>query len=151
MAGSTDVRLPVTGTFAFPFALYYLWLAFRVGLQRLRQRVVLGDRVVASASATSEKPKPTGMDPLLQATRAQQNFNEYVPLALFLAATAELNGADPTWLTGILASLFGLRLLHAELGIMMPSGLGFGRPVGFYGTSIIMVWLGGWATWLALS
>ncbi|KAI2617643.1 membrane-associated, eicosanoid/glutathione metabolism protein [Hypomontagnella submonticulosa] len=145
MAGSTNVQLPVTGTFAFPFALYYLWLAFRVGLQRLRQRVVIGDRVPATGE------KSTGLDPLLQATRAQQNFNEYVPLALFLAATAELNSADPTWLTGTLAVLFGLRLLHAELGIMMPNGLGIGRPIGFYGTSLVMLWLGGWSTWLALS
>lgn len=33
-------------------------------------------------------------DPLYVCTRAQQNFNENIPLALIIAALAELNGAE---------------------------------------------------------
>jgi uncharacterized membrane protein YecN with MAPEG domain len=33
-------------------------------------------------------------DPLYVCSRAQQNFNENIPLTLIIAALAELNGAD---------------------------------------------------------
>ncbi|KAI1401547.1 membrane-associated, eicosanoid/glutathione metabolism protein [Hypoxylon fuscum] len=165
MAGSADLHLPVTGAFALPFAGYFIFLSERVGLARIAHQVALGDRVPssssssppASASASSDgpassphplNPAPGSNDPLLQVTRAHQNFAENVPLALLLAAVAELNGASRGRLAGLLGALLAFRVLHAELGIMRRDGMGIGRRVGFFGTIGVVAWLGSWSTWL---
>ncbi|KAI0838887.1 membrane-associated, eicosanoid/glutathione metabolism protein [Hypoxylon sp. FL0890] len=157
--------LPITGAFALPFAGYYIFLSTRVGLRRITQRVAIGDRIPQdSSSSPSSNSKPdssasittnakgirTSNDPLLLATRAHQNFAEYVPLALLLSAVTELNGGDPKKLTAALSVLFVSRVLHAEWGIMARDALGAGRPVGFYSTIAVMAWLAGWGAWLGL-
>ncbi|KAI6086249.1 membrane-associated, eicosanoid/glutathione metabolism protein [Hypoxylon rubiginosum] len=101
-----------------------------------------------SASAVSSPSPYPSYGPLQLATRAHQNFAENVPLALVLAAVAELNGAEPGRLATGLAVLFGLRVLHAEFGLNRPDALGIGRPVGYYGTMAWVGWLAGWSAWL---
>ncbi|KAI1136941.1 membrane-associated, eicosanoid/glutathione metabolism protein [Hypoxylon sp. FL0543] len=154
--------LPITGAFALPFAGYYIFLSARVGLRRITQKVAIGDRTPqdpapvpnssskSSSTSTNAKGLYTSNDPLLLATRAHQNFAEYVPLALLLSAATELNGGDSRKLTAALSVLFASRVLHAEWGIMARDALGVGRPVGFYSTIAIMAWLAGWGAWLAL-
>ncbi|KAI1410859.1 membrane-associated, eicosanoid/glutathione metabolism protein [Hypoxylon sp. FL1857] len=161
--------LPITGAFALPFAGYYIFLSLRVGLRRVTQKVAIGDRTPQdSASSPSPSSKPgsssstttttttttakgihTSNDPLLLATRAHQNFGEFVPFALLLSAVAELNGGDPKTLKTTLSVLLAARVLHAEFGIMSRDGLGVGRPLGFYSTVAVMAWLAGWGAWLA--
>ncbi|XXG98120.1 hypothetical protein Hte_004440 [Hypoxylon texense] len=178
MSFQTVLRLPVTGAFALPLAGYFVFLSLRVSLARIVHRVALGDTVpvpaakkeaplplqpppssssssspLSSTSATlslSPRPRPSpGYDPLRLATRAHQNLAENLPLALVLAAVAELNGAQPGRLATALAVLFALRILHAEFGLNnRPDALGIGRPIGYYGTMVIVGWLAGWSAWL---
>ncbi|KAI1774932.1 membrane-associated, eicosanoid/glutathione metabolism protein [Hypoxylon cercidicola] len=144
-----SIRLPVTGAFALPFAGYFVYLSLRVSLARIVHRVALGDTVgVAAKTPSSAAASSPSYDSLQLATRAHQNFAENVPLALVLAATAELNGATPERLATILAMLLALRVLHAEFGLSRPDALGIGRPVGYYGTMAIVVWLASWSAWL---
>ncbi|KAI1767740.1 membrane-associated, eicosanoid/glutathione metabolism protein [Hypoxylon sp. FL1150] len=153
----------VTGAFALPSAGYFVFLSLRVSLTRIATRVALGDTVPptkkdfpSSPTTTTPStspgpgpgPNPSYYDPLQLATRAHQNYAENVPLALVLAAAAELNGAGPERLTAALAVLLGLRVLHAEFGLSRPDALGFGRPVGYYGTMAVIGWLAGWSAWL---
>ncbi|KAI0140051.1 membrane-associated, eicosanoid/glutathione metabolism protein [Hypoxylon sp. NC0597] len=165
MSSRPGLLLPVTGAFALPFAGYYIFLSARVGMRRLSQRVAIGDRTpqdvppqpnTTSSSSSSSSPTTTASglhtsnDPLLLATRAQQNFAEYVPLALLLSAAAELNGADPATLAKALTALLAARVLHAEAGILRRDAMGAGRPLGFYSTLAVMGALAGWGAWLVL-
>ncbi|KAI1383115.1 membrane-associated, eicosanoid/glutathione metabolism protein [Hypoxylon trugodes] len=144
------LHLPVTGFFALPFAAYGIYLAGRVGLARISQKVLLGDRTPQQSgdgTSIASNGWKTSNDPLQQATRAHQNFVEYVPLALVLAGVAELNGADPKTLRNLLATLLAARVLHADFGLRQRDAHGIGRPLGFYATAVVTVWLG----WLSAS
>ncbi|KAI1214142.1 membrane-associated, eicosanoid/glutathione metabolism protein [Annulohypoxylon truncatum] len=158
MTSQPGLHLPVTGAFALPFAAYYIFLSGRVVRQRLKYGVAIGDRVPPppptpnSPSPTSPQPQysnkttPSGIhttnDPLHLLTRAQQNFAEFVPLALLLAVVAELNGAGPAEVRAALGTLLAARVLHAEAGILGPDAMGLGRPVGFYSTLGVLGYLG---------
>ncbi|CAJ2509985.1 Uu.00g058850.m01.CDS01 [Anthostomella pinea] len=133
---------PVTGTFALPFTAYFSFLSFRVVSNRLSDKAYLGDN-----SSKSSDPAERNQNKLYLATRSHQNFIENVPLALVLAAVAELNGGNRKALTGVLGTLFVLRVLHAELG-MMGNGMGTGRPIGYFGTLATLGGLAGYAAYL---
>ncbi|KAI0882798.1 membrane-associated, eicosanoid/glutathione metabolism protein [Annulohypoxylon maeteangense] len=164
MPSQPNLPLPVTGAFALPFAAYYIVLSIRVAVQRIKHRVAIGDRIppspspppiLSSATPSTSPPPPsppppkpaeeihTTSDPLHLSTRAHQNFSEYIPLALTLSTIAELNGASPRLLKGILASLFVARVLHVEMGVLRPGALGWGRVGGFYWTLGVLGGLGG--------
>ena len=133
--------LPVTSTFALPLSVYYLFLQIRVALQR-----------IASQKSLEHSSKPSSTkndDPLLAAFRAQGNFIENVPLALILAGAVELNGGSKLALTGALSALFVFRVAHAEFGLMAKGYGGKGRPVGFFGTALVIFGLAGYGAWLA--
>lgn len=158
-ANALPSRAPaVTGAFALPFAGYFVFLSLRVSLARIVHRVALGDTVpVPAAKKDSPQPPPPSSsaatpspsyDPLQLATRAHQNLAENLPLALVLAAIAELNRAKPERLAVALTVLFALRVLHAEFGLGRPDAMGIGRPVGYYGTMAVLGWLAGWSAWL---
>ncbi|PSN62484.1 hypothetical protein BS50DRAFT_577390 [Corynespora cassiicola Philippines] len=123
---------PATGTWAAPFAVYWIFLQSRITYLRVSSGTVLGDRIDASKG---EK------DPLYLANRSLVNFSENVPLALSLGLLAELNGGSRKWIGYGLGALFALRISHAEFGLMR-GGLGVGRILGFYGTQIVMLGLG---------
>ncbi|KAI1105183.1 membrane-associated, eicosanoid/glutathione metabolism protein [Jackrogersella minutella] len=154
MTSQPGLRLPITGSFALPFTAYYIFLSARVVAARLKQGIAIGDQTPSPSSSFTTTTTSGGIhttrDPLRLAARAQQNFAEYVPLALILAGTAELNGGAPHTLRAALSALLACRVLHAELGIMAADAMGYGRPVGFYGTLGVMAWLGGWGAWLGL-
>jgi hypothetical protein len=50
---------------------------------------------------------------------------------LLLIALAELNGLSTEVASYLLGGLFGLRVLHVELGLYGKGTLGYGRPIGF--------------------
>ncbi|KAI1402231.1 membrane-associated, eicosanoid/glutathione metabolism protein [Hypoxylon fuscum] len=129
--------LPITGTFALPFAGYFTLLSARVVRYRLSEKYYLGDNSSKDGDLNN---------PLYLANRCHQNFIENVPLALMLAAFAELNGGNRKTITGLLSALLTLRILHAEAGLI--KGLGIGRPIGYYGTMTTIAGLAGYAAYL---
>ncbi|KAI2611981.1 membrane-associated, eicosanoid/glutathione metabolism protein [Hypoxylon sp. NC1633] len=158
MAVFADMRLPVTGAFALPFAGYFLILSLRVSFTRIAKQIAMGDTIrpaspsprEPSSSSSHSSTTDVASDPLFRAVRAHQNFAETVPLALVLAGVAELNGAGRRPLAWALATLLLLRVLHAEFGLMRHGAMGLGRPVGFYGSMAVVGWLGAWGSWLVL-
>ncbi|KAI1384584.1 membrane-associated, eicosanoid/glutathione metabolism protein [Hypoxylon trugodes] len=129
--------LPITGTFALPFSAYFTFLSYRVVAHRLSDKHYLGDN-------SSKDGNPNNK--LYLATRSHQNFLENVPLALTLAAFAELNGGNRRTLTAILSALLTFRILHVELGLI--NGMGIGRPIGYWGSLATIGTLGAYAAYL---
>ncbi|KAF3761723.1 hypothetical protein M406DRAFT_342457 [Cryphonectria parasitica EP155] len=125
--------LPVTGGFALPFTVYLLWLSARCVWIRNSS-----DAFSGGARAAKKTEQSNGYNDLQVATRAHANFVENVPLALVLAGTAELNGANRTALSVVLGGLFILRVLHAELGLFRPGSMSVGRPLGYFGTCALL-------------
>ena len=64
-------------------------------------------------AAGIKQPDGNTYDPLLIATRVHSNAIENVPLVLILAGLAELNGADRSKLTTVLATFTLIRVSHA--------------------------------------
>ena len=120
-----------------------MFLSTRVVRQRLKDEHYIGDD---SSKASSETPN--GYNALVIATRCHQNFVENVPLAFLLAAIVELNGGDRRILTGALGTLFGLRILHSELGRQGTDAMAQGRPIGYFGTIGVIGALAGYASYL---
>lgn len=143
----------MTGAFALPFTAYYLWLASRCVKYRMRDEHWVGED---SSKKDTDSPsgkstvasEPSKYNDLLTATRAHANFSENVPLAFILAALAELNGANRKALSGVLGSLFVLRVLHADFGLARPGSLAAGRPIGFVGTCGVLSGLAVYSAWL---
>ncbi|KAJ4290909.1 hypothetical protein N0V90_010105 [Kalmusia sp. IMI 367209] len=124
MASFSSIRIglnlaPATASWTVPFAAYYLFLQNRIVYQRLITKTYMGDSTDASKGTK---------DPLYVASRAQQNFNENIPLALVIAGLAELNGANRTYINYFLGAMLALRISHVELGLL------FNAMVGSLGT-----------------
>ncbi|KAI4158940.1 MAG: hypothetical protein LQ342_006973 [Letrouitia transgressa] len=140
--------LPVTGTWTLPFAAYLLVLSNRVMWQRVKHESYIGDSIKRSTKESSSAPK-NGIDPLTLAARCHGNFIESVPLALLVAAITELNGGSRAVLNYALATLFALRIVHAEFGLRKGGeAMGWGRPVGFFGTMSWFAGMTGYSAWL---
>ncbi|KAF2444245.1 hypothetical protein P171DRAFT_432302 [Karstenula rhodostoma CBS 690.94] len=116
---------PATASWAVPFAAYYMFLQNRIVYHRLSTKTYFGDTIDASKGTE---------DSLYVCTRAQQNFNENIPLTLIIAALAELNGADRKYVNYFLGAILAFRISHVELGLMRPKSMGVGRIIGYYGT-----------------
>ena len=71
-----------------------------------------------------------------------------MPLAFILVAVAELNGANRKTLNWSLAALFVLRVAHVELGLKGENTVGWGRPIGFWGTQAFIGGVAGWCGYL---
>ncbi|KAK1826819.1 membrane-associated, eicosanoid/glutathione metabolism protein [Podospora conica] len=164
--------LPVTGSFVAPFTAYFTLLSARVVYQRVHEKVFLGEDTSsktpvlgAPVDTSSDKDKAAKgakkstttttahehhqeYSPLTVATRSHSNFVEHVPLALLLAAAAELNGGSKKALTTALGVLLAARVMHVEFGLRSPGATGMGRAVGWWGTMGTMGWLAGYGAWL---
>ena len=121
-------------------------LSVRVVGCRLRDECYVGDD--SSSSSPSFGKDTVKPNDLKVASRAHANFSENVPLALILAAFAELNGANRKALTGLLSALLAFRVLHAEFGMFTKGAMGNGRPIGFFGTLGVIGGLAGYSAWL---
>ena len=114
-----------TGLYAGLCGLLFIWLSWKVIVERQRSKVGLGD----------------GGDPDLQrAIRVHANFIEYTPLALVLLALVDvMSGHD--WLVHAFGiALVVSRLLHAQ-GLGSTAGYSRGRYFGTLGTWLVIVGL----------
>ncbi|KAK1987708.1 membrane-associated, eicosanoid/glutathione metabolism protein [Colletotrichum cereale] len=136
--------LPVTGTFALPFTLYYAFLSLRVVGERLKDKHYLGE----NSSKPGADTQTHDANKLYLASRSHVNFAENVPLAFVLATLIELNGGNRKTLGWLLGSFLALRVFHAELGIMRPQGMGSGRPVGYFGSIGVLGTLAAYGAYL---
>ncbi|OAP59186.1 hypothetical protein AYL99_06484 [Fonsecaea erecta] len=164
--------LPVTGGFAPAFAVYYALLNLRVSLVRVSCKTMMGTDVEAAANHESQSPLPPSPtsnssddqtkaqtqkqqqeqnkagDRLLVSARCHANFVENVPLALLVASVVEINGGNTWVLTGTLAALLLFRIAHVEFGLRAKDSMGWGRPVGYFGTLGFVVGMSSYAAWL---
>ncbi|MFZ9882762.1 MAG: MAPEG family protein [Phycisphaerales bacterium] len=114
-----------TGLYAGLCGLLFIWLSWKVIVERRRSKVGLGD----------------GGDPDLQrAIRVHANFIEYIPFALVLLGLVDVLGG-PDWLVhGAGVVLVVSRVLHAQ-GLGSNAGYSRGRYFGTLGTWIIITGL----------
>ncbi|KIW78240.1 hypothetical protein Z517_08074 [Fonsecaea pedrosoi CBS 271.37] len=154
--------LSVTATFAPAFAAYYALLNLRVSLVRVSCNTMIGTDAAAnttttttnksqSSSTTTSTPSnsPDPSHSLLISSRCHANFVENVPIALLVATFVELNGGNKWALTGSLAALLFFRIAHVEFGLRAKDSMGWGRPVGYFGTLGFVVGMSSYAAWLA--
>lgn len=120
--------LPVTLTFAGVAALLNVWLGWRVGQVRIREKVLTGDG---------------GNQRLICRMRAHANYTEYTPFVLILIGALELAHGWPLalWLVG--AIYFLGRIAHA-FGMDRPYPAK-GRQIGTVITMLTLVGLAIWA------
>ena len=124
------IELPITSIVAALLSLLLIVLSMRVGVIRYQKKIWLSDG---------------GDKTLTRAVRAQGNFVEYVPVALFLIALIELANA-PSILVGCLgAGLLLSRLTHA-LGLSIDER-SIARGLGANGTFLVMLISAGWLLW----
>ncbi|KAI9679861.1 MAG: hypothetical protein M1817_004875 [Caeruleum heppii] len=142
--------LPITGTWALPFTAYYIILATRVVTERYQSDHWFGEKKKTTPNSSSAGPVNDRFhpDPLLLATRAQQNFAENVPWIFILSMVAELNGGGRQALNVLLGTVFILRVAHVELGLKAKGTMGHGRTAGYFGTQLAMLGLAGYASYL---
>ena len=106
----TPIYVAIFGLLFFPFTFY-------VGLGRLKTNILIGDG---------------GNDEMVRRIRAQANFIETVPMALFLLIMMEVLGASDTWLHSLGSLLVVGRILHYLA--MIEVGPALGRPIGMFAT-----------------
>jgi len=103
----------------------------------------------SSASKNAAGTTAAGDDNLLITRRSHANFVENVPFALLIASFVEMNGGNRHFLTGSLVALLFFRIVHVEFGLKSKNSLGWGRPVGYFGTLGFVAGMSGYAAWLA--
>lgn len=136
--------IAVTGTWALPFAAYFIYLSNRVSYRRVKDKKYLGENLPDDATVS----QPGAANQLQLETRCHANFAENVPFAFVIAAAAELNGVNRQVLNYALATLFALRILHVELGLKGEGTLGVGRPLGTWGTQGLLAGIAGYGAYL---
>jgi uncharacterized protein len=122
--------LPITLVAAGLSAIIALWLSFRVGQVRMREKVSVGDG---------------GNDALIRRMRAHANYVENTPFVLILIAVIEISSGPgaPSWLFWVMIVYMLGRVAHA-LG-MDGGALEKGRMVGTLITMVTLLGLGGYA------
>lgn len=118
--------LPVTLIFAGALTLINVWLAFRVGQVRGREKVDVGDG---------------GNDAVLRRMRAHANFVEYAPFALALVGLIEFSVGTTIWLWIAVAAFLFARIAHA-FGM---DGNTVARGAGIAATLGLLIALAIWA------
>jgi len=116
-------HLNITGLYASILAFILVALSFHIIKLRLKLKVGLGDG---------------GQKPLIKAIRIHGNFTEYMPLALILLASYELNGGDSVYLHIAGISLVIGRILHA-MGLSRSMGTSLPRQLGMLSTFTVLV------------
>jgi uncharacterized membrane protein YecN with MAPEG domain len=125
-------------------------LNVRVSLSRVATDTMIGTDVSKKSQADSKPQSPQAGDQGLSVnSRCHGNFVENVPFALLVASIAELNGANSQVMVASLATLLFLRIVHVEFGLRAERSMGWGRPVGYFGTLLWHLGMSGYAAWLA--
>jgi len=125
----------ITMTYGSMLALLFVALSLNVALKRGSTKVSHG---------FGENEELAGM------VRAQENFAEYVPLALLLLAGLEMAGGGDTALRVLGGGLVISRVLHA-LGLIIGPKLIIARAIGAMGTLLILAAEGIWGLVIVLS
>ena len=126
--------LPVTLAAAAGCALLNLWLSFRIGQVRHAEKIDVGDG---------------GNERLIRRMRAQANFVENAPFVLVLLLAIELVHGTDGWLWLAAGAFLLARVAH---GLGMDGGrFGAGRTIGTGVTLAVLLALGMWAAWLAVT
>jgi uncharacterized membrane protein YecN with MAPEG domain len=113
-------------------ALANIWIGWRVGQVRMKEKVSLGD---------------DGRPALIARMRAHANFSEYVPLVVLLMGLIEMAGGARSPLTAAGWVIVLARIAHA-LGMDRPAPNPF-RMGGTLGTILVTLALAGWALGIA--
>jgi uncharacterized membrane protein YecN with MAPEG domain len=117
------MALSLTGFYASLLGLLYLGLAINIIRLRRKFKVGIGD----------------GDNKILaQAIRVHGNFSEYVPVALILLVSYELNGGSVMVLHTLGAALVVGRVLHA-IGLTKTIGISMQRQVGMLSTFFVIL------------
>ncbi|KAL2045867.1 hypothetical protein ABVK25_011970 [Lepraria finkii] len=103
--------LPITGTFAPAFAIYYVVLCSRVSMARVDSEKWLGDK------STSDPTASTATDPLYVASRCHQNFGRECATRTAHGCYRRNERRNRKALTAGLTTLIIARILHVELGL----------------------------------
>lgn len=117
----------------------------------LLQSPLTNPRKTSQAKDRSPDSSAPENDPLEMTVRSHSNFLENVPLAFIFLTVCELNGGNRKALSYVMALLFGLRVMHADVGLMLKGEFGsngVGRPIGFLGSHAVLGGLAGYAGWL---
>jgi len=117
------LALSLTGFYASLLGLLYIGLAINIILLRKKFKVGIND---------------CGNKDLAKAIRVHGNFAEYVPIALILLASYELNGASAMMLHVLGAALVVGRVLHV-IGLTKTIGLSVQRQVGMLSTFFVIL------------
>ncbi len=117
------LTLSLTGFYASLLGLLYIGLAINIILLRKKFKVGINDG---------------GNKDLAKAIRVHGNFAEYVPIALILLASYELNGASAMMLHVLGAALVVGRVLHV-IGLTKTIGLSIQRQVGMLSTFFVIL------------
>ena len=118
-----SLSLSVTGLYASLLAILFITLAINIIRLRYQYKTGIGDG---------------GHETLEKAIRVHGNFAEYIPMALLMLGLYEINGADPSVLHVLEASLFIGRILHA-VGLSKTKGVSKQRQIGMISLFIVMV------------
>jgi uncharacterized membrane protein YecN with MAPEG domain len=102
----------VTTTFLLPFTLYLLLLQARVVYYRATTNTNLGDRLNSTRKEGKDPMDAVNPDPLYLAARCHQNYVENVPMAMILAMSVEMAGAEPKVLAGLMGGWWAMRVAH---------------------------------------
>lgn len=117
------LALSLTGFYASLLGLLYIGLAINVARLRKTLKIGINDG---------------GNKDLAKAIRVHGNFAEYVPIALILLASYELNGASAMMLHVLGAALVVGRVLHV-IGLTKTIGLSIQRQVGMLSTFFVIL------------
>ena len=117
------MTLSITGLYASLLGFLYIGLA--INTIRLRKKFKIGIN-------------DGGNKDLAKAIRVHGNFAEYVPIALILLASYELNGASAMMLHVLGAALVVGRVLHV-IGLTKTIGLSIQRQVGMLSTFFVIL------------
>lgn len=124
-----ETTLPITGAFAAVLAIMFVALSFNAGLNRVKSKISYLDG---------------GDSEMARKMRAQQNFIEYVPIALILFALVELGGGSAMLVCGLGAALLVGRILHAWTFLTVETAIGNGRAIGMVLTIGSILGASGW-------
>ncbi|TVY57650.1 hypothetical protein LCER1_G001145 [Lachnellula cervina] len=176
MASPTTITpnlLPITGTWAAPFALYGSILSSRIVAKRMKTEKFIGEKSVSLLACLLPPPpdfrqaKPNQSNKAINSLIPVQhqrrrpppdrsplpsNFLENVPLAFIFLALCELNGGNRKYLNYVMGAFLALRVAHVEGGLMLQGSFGtngVGRPVGYFGSVGVVTGLATYAAYLA--
>ena len=124
--------LPITLVIAAAAALLNIWLGFRIGSIRTREKIFIGDG---------------GNDTLIRRMRAQANNLENTPYVLVLLAAVELAAGYHVWLSVLAVAYIIGRILHA-FGM---DGVRWARMAGTLITMLTLLVLSLYAIYLVYS